>query len=197
MSDDGSFEQHNERAPKPEASEEVVSVENVFIETATRTPPPSPPRESYVIALSQHNFKRQTFLVPTHCDVCEASLSGLIWKQGLKCESCGLTVHPKGDGKYDCCDKAMLSQCKSECQKNEESARERSKKESAIPIEANKEASSRQKHPADASILPRISCFLPKDYAEQAHRFETVRLKEPTYCDVCDGVLAGDRKSVV
>lgn len=40
-------------------------------------------------------------------------------------------------------------------------------------------------------ILPQISRLLPRDYAEQAHLFETVTFTVPTFCNICNGVLAG------
>ena len=73
---------------------------------------------------------------------------------------------------------------------NQELAKELAMEESdATKTETSND---KQRHPtADASILPQISRLLPHDYAEQAHLFETVTFSEPTYCDVCSGVLAG------
>ena len=201
----------------------VDTLGNFTITNTSTTPPSTPPRTSCIVEVSQHDLREQTFHFPTYCSVCQGLLTGL-WKQGLQCKVCGITVHaPEHDSSeddmYECCAKAMLTECKSESQGlsveeqeqrqyeetvaavNQELANEADMEESdATKNDAGDEASTcndespkqRRRHPkAHACILPQISRLLPNDYAEQAHLFETVTFSEPTYCDICNGALAG------
>jgi len=113
--DDKDNPRKKEQAPELVPEEKVATLGNI---TSTSPAPSSPPRESCVIELSNHNFQKHTFNTPTYCDICKGLLTGL-WSQGLHCDSCGLNVHPKGVYKvagsseeHDCCAEAMLVQCK-------------------------------------------------------------------------------------
>jgi len=60
-----------------------------------------------------HCFEIYTYKKPTHCDICEGLLVGL-WNQGLRCKTCGMSVH-RGEGvggHDDCRAEALLMGCK-------------------------------------------------------------------------------------
>ena len=119
----------------------------------TTTPEATPPRKSCLIELSFHDFREHTYGTPTYCDICNSLLTGL-WLQGLKCHACGLNVHPKGD-EHDCCDEAMLRQCKS--------------KESTVSAEEQQRMSYEQTVPED------IATDLARDNAaEKEAQTETI-----------------------
>ena len=65
-----------------------------------------------------HCFELHSFKKPTNCDICQGLLVGL-WKQGLKCKTCGMKVH-RGegvDGHDNCRAEALLAGCRG-CQRN-------------------------------------------------------------------------------
>lgn len=117
------------------------------------------------IGASQHNFKSQTFKIPTNCDLCGERIWGLSAK-GFDCRDCGYTCHSK-------CEMKVPADCPGEQTKEEK------KKLKTERQEAAHAARSVNGTPPDSqSELPRISRSdtinsmntLSSGYSATAHR---------------------------
>lgn len=117
------------------------------------------------IGASQHNFKSQTFKIPTNCDLCGERIWGLSAK-GFDCRDCGYTCHSK-------CEMKVPADCPGEQTKEEK------KKLKTERQEAAHAAQSVNGTPSDSqSELPRISRSdtinsmntLSSGYSATAHR---------------------------
>jgi len=117
------------------------------------------------IGASQHNFKSQTFKIPTNCDLCGERIWGLSAK-GFDCRDCGYTCHSK-------CEMKVPADCPGEQTKEEK------KKLKTERQEAAHAAHSVNGTPPDSQPeLPRISRSdtinsmntLSSGYSATAHR---------------------------
>ncbi|OCL01181.1 FCH-domain-containing protein [Cenococcum geophilum 1.58] len=117
------------------------------------------------IGASQHNFKSQTFKIPTNCDLCGERIWGLSAK-GFDCRDCGYTCHSK-------CEMKVPADCPGEQTKEEK------KKLKTERQDAAHAAHSVNGTPSDSqSELPRISRSdtinsmntLSSGYSATAHR---------------------------
>jgi len=75
------------------------------------------------IGARNHNFKSETFTIPTHCDYCGDRIWGLSAK-GFSCRDCGYTCHSK-------CEMKIPAQCPGELNKEEKKKIKLQRQESA------------------------------------------------------------------
>ncbi|KAF2269908.1 FCH-domain-containing protein [Lojkania enalia] len=117
------------------------------------------------IGARNHNFKSQTFKIPTNCDLCGDRIWGLSAK-GFDCRDCGYTCHSK-------CEMKVPADCPGEQTKEEKrKLKEERQKSSHIVTPANGNA------PDSQSEIPRISRSdtvnsmntLSSGYSATAHR---------------------------
>ncbi|OCK76162.1 FCH-domain-containing protein [Lepidopterella palustris CBS 459.81] len=96
------------------------------------------------LGASHHNFKSQTFKIPTNCDLCGERIWGLSAK-GFDCRDCGYTCHSK-------CEMKVPADCPGEQTKEEKKKLKTERQESAHA------ATSVNGTPSDSqSDMPRIS----------------------------------------
>jgi hypothetical protein len=116
------------------------------------------------IGARNHNFKSQTFKIPTNCDLCGDRIWGLSAK-GFDCRDCGYTCHSK-------CELKVPADCPGEQSKEEKKKLKEERQKSAHTASANGT-------PSDSvSDLPRISRSdtvnslntLSSGYSATAHR---------------------------
>ncbi|CAG8981075.1 hypothetical protein HYALB_00013794 [Hymenoscyphus albidus] len=116
------------------------------------------------LGAKSHNFKSQTFKIPTNCDLCGERIWGLSAK-GFDCRDCGYTCHSK-------CEMKVPAECPGEQSKEEKKKLKAERQEAAnalkspgIPV-----------HPPDSvSDLPSMTRSntmnsLSSGYAASAHR---------------------------
>lgn len=117
-----------------------------------------------------HNFKSQTFKIPTNCDLCGERIWGLSAK-GFDCRDCGYTCHSK-------CEMKVPAECPGEQTKDEKKKLKAERQEAASAIKAPGTGL------ADSvAELPNISRSntmnsLSSGYAASAHR--SLSVKSPT-----------------
>jgi formin-binding protein 1 len=75
------------------------------------------------IGARNHNFKSETFTIPTHCDYCGDRIWGLSAK-GFSCRDCGFTCHSK-------CEMKIPAECPGELNKDEKKRVKLQRQESA------------------------------------------------------------------
>jgi formin-binding protein 1 len=75
------------------------------------------------IGARNHNFKSETFTIPTHCDYCGDRIWGLSAK-GFICRDCGFTCHSK-------CEMKIPAECPGELNKDEKKKLKLQRQESA------------------------------------------------------------------
>lgn len=109
-----------------------------------------------------HNFKSQTFKIPTNCDLCGERIWGLSAK-GFDCRDCGYTCHSK-------CEMKVPAECPGEQSKEEKKKLKAERQEAANALKAPSSG------PSDSvSELPAISRTntmnsLSSGYAASANR---------------------------
>lgn len=115
------------------------------------------------IGAQNHNFKPQTFKIPTNCDLCGERIWGLSAK-GFDCRDCGYTCHSK-------CEMKVPAECPGEQSKEEKKKlkAERQMTSNAVPTPSN------GNHPEGVSELPALSrsntmTSLSSGYAASANR---------------------------
>ncbi|KAF2140630.1 uncharacterized protein K452DRAFT_229954 [Aplosporella prunicola CBS 121167] len=81
------------------------------------------------IGARQHNFKAQTFKIPTNCDLCGERIWGLSAK-GFDCQDCGYTCHSK-------CQMKVPADCPGEKSKEEKKKLKAQRQEEAHAAHAN------------------------------------------------------------
>ena len=115
------------------------------------------------LGAQNHNFKSQTFKIPTNCDLCGERIWGLSAK-GFDCRDCGYTCHSK-------CEMKVPADCP-----GEQSKEERKKMKTERQAAANSIHSQPNGGPPDGvSELPALSRSntmnsLSSGYAASAHR---------------------------
>ena len=115
------------------------------------------------LGAQNHNFKSQTFKIPTNCDLCGERIWGLSAK-GFDCRDCGYTCHSK-------CEMKVPAQCPGEQSKEDKKKlkTERQQEANALHPQSNGGA------PDGISELPALSRTntmdtLSSGYAASAHR---------------------------
>ena len=116
------------------------------------------------LGAQNHNFKPQTFKIPTNCDLCGERIWGLSAK-GFDCRDCGYTCHSK-------CEMKVPAQCPGEQNKDEKKklkAERQASSNAAVP------STNGASHPDHASELPALSRTntmnsLSSGYAASANR---------------------------
>jgi len=112
-----------------------------------------------------HNFKSQTFKIPTNCDLCGDRIWGLSAK-GFDCRDCGYTCHSK-------CELKVPADCPGEQNKDEKKKlkEERQKSAGAAPPPVNGSAMSPTSMPAiSRSDTVNSMNTLSSGYSATAHR---------------------------
>ena len=95
------------------------------------------------LGAQNHNFKPQTFKIPTNCDLCGERIWGLSAK-GFDCRDCGYTCHSK-------CEMKVPAECPGEQSKDERKK-----------LKAERQAASNAAvHPANGTSYPENSSELP------------------------------------
>lgn len=114
------------------------------------------------LGAKNHNFKSQTFKIPTNCDLCGERIWGLSAK-GFDCRDCGYTCHSK-------CEMKVPAECP-----GEQSKEERKKLKQERQAAANSLLKPNASQPDHISELPALSrentmTSLSSGYAASAHR---------------------------
>lgn len=114
------------------------------------------------LGAKNHNFKSQTFKIPTNCDLCGERIWGLSAK-GFDCRDCGYTCHSK-------CELKVPADCP-----GEKSKEERKKLKAERQEAANSLLSPTAGPPAHVNELPDLTrsntmTSLSSGYAASAHR---------------------------
>ena len=116
------------------------------------------------LGAKNHNFKSQTFKIPTNCDLCGERIWGLSAK-GFDCRDCGYTCHSK-------CEMKVPAECPGEQSKEERKKLKQERQEAANAL--LKPGSSSNLDPATAELpdLSRSNTLnsLSSGYAASANR---------------------------
>ncbi|KAI0019326.1 FCH-domain-containing protein [Xylariomycetidae sp. FL0641] len=113
------------------------------------------------LGAKNHNFKSQTFKIPTNCDLCGDRIWGLSAK-GFDCRDCGYTCHSK-------CEMKVPAECPGELSKEE---RKKYKAERQAAAGSLLKPSGTPDHVAELPDLSRSNTMnsLSSGYAASAHR---------------------------
>lgn len=114
------------------------------------------------LGAKNHNFKSQTFKIPTNCDLCGERIWGLSAK-GFDCRDCGYTCHSK-------CEMKVPAECPGELSKEE---RKKYKAERQTQSSTMlKPAAGAPDHVSELPVLSRSNTMnsLSSGYAASAHR---------------------------
>ncbi|KAI1344670.1 FCH-domain-containing protein [Xylariaceae sp. FL0016] len=114
------------------------------------------------LGAKNHNFKAQTFKIPTNCDLCGERIWGLSAK-GFDCRDCGYTCHNK-------CEMKVPAECPGELSKEDRKKHKAQRQEAAGTLLALKPGV-----PDHVSELPDLSrsntmTSMSSGYAASAHR---------------------------
>ncbi|TGO51157.1 hypothetical protein BCON_0167g00090 [Botryotinia convoluta] len=117
-----------------------------------------------------HNFKSQTFKIPTNCDLCGERIWGLSAK-GFDCRDCGYTCHSK-------CEMKVPAECPGEQTKDEKKKLKAERQEAANAVKAP--GTSLADSVAELPTMSRSNTMnsLSSGYAASAHR--SISAKSPT-----------------
>lgn len=99
------------------------------------------------LGAKNHNFKGQTFKIPTNCDLCGDRIWGLSAK-GFDCRDCGYTCHSK-------CEMKVPPDCPGEQSKDERKKLKAQRQAAATQLlkpEANASVTSHNSHPSIAEL---------------------------------------------
>ena len=124
------------------------------------------------IGAKSHNFKSQTFKIPTNCDLCGERIWGLSAK-GFDCRDCGYTCHSK-------CEMKVPAECPGEQSKEERKALKAKRQE--IANAGKKPTSGSAENVAELPSLSRSNTMnsLSSGYAASANRSIAGGPKSPT-----------------
>jgi hypothetical protein len=113
------------------------------------------------LGAKSHNFKSQTFKIPTNCDLCGERIWGLSAK-GFDCRDCGYTCHSK-------CEMKVPAECPGEQNKEE---RKKSKQERQAAANSLLKPNPSQPSISELPALSRENTMnsLSSGYAASAHR---------------------------
>ncbi|KAK0616075.1 hypothetical protein B0T17DRAFT_592694 [Bombardia bombarda] len=114
------------------------------------------------LGAKNHNFKSQTFKIPTNCDLCGERIWGLSAK-GFDCRDCGYTCHSK-------CEMKVPAECPGEQSKEERKKLKQERQEAANSL--LKPTVGAQDHASELPDLTRSNTMtsLSSGYAASAHR---------------------------
>ncbi|KAG8168350.1 hypothetical protein KVR01_001099 [Diaporthe batatas] len=117
------------------------------------------------LGAKNHNFKAQTFKIPTNCDLCGERIWGLSAK-GFDCRDCGYTCHSK-------CEMKVPAECPGESSKEERKKLKQQRQEAANSLLSPGPASSDKV--AELPVLSRTNTVnsISSGYAASAHRSMT------------------------
>lgn len=113
------------------------------------------------LGAKNHNFKSQTFKIPTNCDLCGERIWGLSAK-GFDCRDCGYTCHSK-------CEMKVPAECPGESTKEERKKLKQQRQEAANAL-LGPNASSGQVAELPALSRSNTMNSLSSGYAASAHR---------------------------
>lgn len=114
------------------------------------------------LGANNHNFKSQTFKIPTNCDLCGERIWGLSAK-GFDCRDCGYTCHSK-------CQMKVPAECPGELSKEDRKKYKQERQAAAGSL--LKPANGAPDHVAELPDLTRSNTMnsLSSGYAASAHR---------------------------
>lgn len=114
------------------------------------------------LGAKNHNFKSQTFKIPTNCDLCGERIWGLSAK-GFDCRDCGYTCHSK-------CEMKVPAECPGELSKEERKKYKAERQTAASTL--LKPSTAPPDHVAELPALSRSNTMnsLSSGYAHSAHR---------------------------
>lgn len=117
------------------------------------------------LGAKNHNFKGQTFKIPTNCDLCGERIWGLSAK-GFDCRDCGYTCHSK-------CEMKVPAECPGESSKEERKKLKQQRQEAANALLKPNAAGGDQV--AELPVLSRTNTVnsVSSGYAASAHRSAT------------------------
>lgn len=127
------------------------------------------------LGAKNHNFKSQTFKIPTNCDLCGERIWGLSAK-GFDCRDCGYTCHSK-------CEMKVPAECPGESSKEERKKLKQQRQEAANSLLAPRAAGEHQvAELPNLSRSPTVNSMAssgPGGYAASANR-SAVSVMSPT-----------------
>lgn len=111
-----------------------------------------------------HNFKSQSFKIPTNCDLCGERIWGLSAK-GFECKDCGYTCHSK-------CEMKVPATCPGEQTKEEKKKLKAERQETSHAVSHHGSNGGPPEGVAEAPALSRSNTMnsLSSGYATSAHR---------------------------
>lgn len=111
-----------------------------------------------------HNFKSQTFKIPTNCDLCGERIWGLSAK-GFDCRDCGYTCHSK-------CEMKVPAQCPGEQTKDEKKALKAERQQAAGLVRTPSALGKSSENVSDQPNMTRTNTMnsLSSGYAVSANR---------------------------
>ncbi|KAI0879141.1 hypothetical protein GGS24DRAFT_486837 [Hypoxylon argillaceum] len=123
------------------------------------------------LGAKNHNFKSQTFKIPTNCDLCGERIWGLSAK-GFDCRDCGYTCHSK-------CEMKVPAECPGELSKEERKKSKADRQTSTGTV--SKAAPGTPNHVAELPDLSRTNTMnsLSSGYAASAHRSISGQVTNP------------------
>lgn len=139
------------------------------------------------VGARNHNFKSQTFKIPTNCDLCGDRLWGLSAK-GFDCKDCGFICHSK-------CEMKVPADCPGESTKEERRRLKMERQDAAHTSQATDEAvpARTASVPLNRSDTANSMNTLSSGYAAGANRSVSGALHTPT--DSVDGSRSGSMTS--
>ena len=116
------------------------------------------------LGAQNHNFKPQTFKIPTNCDLCGERIWGLSAK-GFDCRDCGYTCHSK-------CEMKVPAQCPGEQNKDEKKKLKAERQASSNVAVPSTNGASYPDHASELPALSRTNTMnsLSSGYAASANR---------------------------
>ncbi|KAI1177155.1 hypothetical protein F4777DRAFT_217145 [Nemania sp. FL0916] len=123
------------------------------------------------LGAKNHNFKSQTFKIPTNCDLCGERIWGLSAK-GFDCRDCGYTCHSK-------CEMKVPAECPGELSKEERKKSKADRQTTTGP--QLKPATGMPDHVTEPPDLTRSNTMnsLSSGYAASAHRSISGQVTNP------------------
>ncbi|GAW17044.1 hypothetical protein ANO14919_064940 [Xylariales sp. No.14919] len=137
------------------------------------------------LGAKNHNFKSQTFKIPTNCDLCGERIWGLSAK-GFDCRDCGYTCHSK-------CEMKVPAECPGELSKEERKKSKADRQAAAGTL--LKPATGTPEHVAELPDLSRSNTMnsLSSGYAASAHRSISGQVTNPRSPEDATPELPGSR----
>lgn len=144
--------------------EELHQVERKRITAEVETSTITTAVGDVTLGARSHNFKSQTFKIPTNCDLCGERIWGLSAK-GFDCRDCGYTCHSK-------CEMKVPAECPGEQNKEERKKLKQERQETANALLKPGGGGSASDSVSDLPNLSRSNTMtsLSSGYATSAHR---------------------------